>query len=260
MLQNLISNLQMYVQSGSSLAYLAAFAGGLLVSLTPCVYPLIPITVAVIGAQKAESKLKAFLLSLSYVIGIAITYSALGAIAALTGNLFGRIQTNPWTYFIVGNLCILFGLSSLDIFDISFLFNLSAKAKTLACQNVPSLPIWRARAGKPGQAKGLAGKGYIGNILAGMISGLVVGPCTAPALGVLLAYVASTQRVVFGTTLLFTFAFGMGCLLILVGTFTAVLTSLPKSDIWMLRVKKIFGLLLIGLGEYFLIKAGGLWI
>lgn len=237
MLQNLISNLQAYVQSGSMLAYLAAFIGGILVSLTPCVYPLIPVTVAVIGAQKAEARLKAFLLSVSYVVGIAITYSVLGAIAALTGTFFGRIQTNPWTYFFVGNICILFGLATLDVFDISFLFSLSSKVS----------------------AKGAFGKGYAGNILAGMISGLVVGHCTAPALAVLLAYVATTQRLIFGMTLLFTFAMGMGCLLIFVGTFTAILTALPRSDTWMLRIKRIFGLLLIGLGEYFLIKAGNVW-
>lgn len=216
--------------------FIAAFLGGLLVSLTPCVYPLIPVTIGIIGAQKAESKLKAFLLSLSYVIGIAFTYSALGLIAALTGSLFGSIQTNPWAFFAVGNVCILLGLSTLDVFDLSFLFAFSSKAS----------------------ARGLFGKGFIGNILAGMIAGLIVGPCTAPALAVLLAYVATTQKVILGATLLFTFAMGMGCLLILVGTFTAILTSIPKADEWTLKIKKVFGLLLIALGEYFLIKAGGM--
>ena len=238
MFQQLILNLQAYVQSGSAVAYLAAFVGGIFISFTPCVYPLIPVTVAVIGAQKAQSRHKAFLLSLSYVIGIAVTYSALGLIAALTGSLFGRIQTNPWTFFIVGNVCILLGLSTLDIFDLSFLFAFSSNVR----------------------AKGLFGKGFVGNVLAGMVAGLVVGPCTAPALGVLLAYVATTQRVIFGMTLLFTFAMGMGCLLVLVGTFTGILTSLPKAEAWTLKIKKAFGLLLIALGEYFLIKAGSMWV
>ncbi|OIO81451.1 MAG: hypothetical protein COW11_00750 [Candidatus Omnitrophica bacterium CG12_big_fil_rev_8_21_14_0_65_43_15] len=238
MFENLISNLQSYAQSGSFMAYLAAFLGGLFISLTPCIYPLIPITAAIIGAQKAESKRKAFLLSLSYVAGIALTYSALGIIAALAGSLFGRIQTSPWTFFIVGNVCVLLGLSTLDVFDLSFLFALSSRVKT----------------------KGLFGKGFLGNILAGMISGLVTGPCTAPALAALLAYVATTQRVVFGATLLFTFAMGMGFMLIIVGTFTAVLASLPKADAWTLKIKKVFGIILILLGEYFLIKAGAMWI
>jgi len=218
--------------------FIAAFLGGLFVSLTPCVYPLIPVTIGIIGAQKAGSKSKAFLLSLSYVIGIAVTYSILGLIAALTGSLFGRIQTNPWTFFIVGNVCILLGLSTLDVFDMSFLFAFSSKVS----------------------AKGLFGKGFAGNILAGMIAGLVIGPCTAPALAVLLTYVATTQKVILGGALLFTFAMGMGCVLILVGTFTAILSSLPKADAWMLKIKKIFGLLLIALGEYFLIKAGSMWL
>lgn len=212
----------------------AAFFGGLLISLTPCVYPLIPVTVAVIGAQKAGSKFKAFLLSLSYVIGIALTYSALGLFAALSGTLFGRIQTNPWTFFTVGNVCIILGLATLEVFDLSFLFAFSSRVR----------------------ARGMFGRGYFGNILAGMISGLVVGPCTAPALAVLLTYVATTQNVVLGAGLLFTFAMGMGCILILVGTFTSILTSLPKADVWTLKIKKVFGLLLIALGEYFLIKAG----
>ena len=238
MFEQLISNLQAYVQSGSAVAYLAAFIGGVLISFTPCVYPLLPVTVAIIGAEKAESKSKAFLLSLSYVIGVAITYSILGAVAASTGTLFGRIQTNPWIFLFVGNVCIILGLSTLDVFDLSFLFALSSKVR----------------------AKSAFGRGYIGNIIAGMVSGLVVGPCTAPALGVLLTYAASTQRMIFGMTLLFTFAMGMGFLILLVGTSTAMLASLPKADAWTLKVKKVFGLLLIALGEYFLIKAGGMWI
>ena len=87
-----------------------------------------------------------------------------------------------------------------------------------------------------------------------------MGPCTAPALAVLLAYVATTQKVVFGMTLLFTFAMGMGCLLIVIGTFTAILVSLPRADAWAGKIKKIFGFLLIALGEYFLIKAGTMWL
>jgi thiol:disulfide interchange protein DsbD len=218
--------------------FIAAFLGGFLVSLTPCVYPLIPVTIGIIGSQKAESRFKAFLLSFSYVTGIALTYSALGLIAALTGGLFGSIQTNPWTFFVVGNMCILLGLSTLDVFDLSFLFSFSSKVS----------------------AKGLFGRGFIGNILAGMLAGLVIGPCTAPALAVILAYVATTQKIVLGAALLFTFAMGMGCLLILVGTFTAILASIPKADVWTLKVKKVFGLLLIVVGEYFLIKAGMMWV
>ena len=238
MFQYLASNLQTYLQSGSIVAYLGAFFGGVLISFTPCVYPLIPVTVAIIGVQNAGTKSKALLLALSYVVGIAITYSILGAIAALTGSLFGNIQTNPWIYFIVGNVCIILGLSTLDIFDLSFLFTFSSRIKS----------------------KGAFAKGYFGNVTAGMISGLVIGPCTAPALAVLLAYVATTQRVIFGATLLFTFAMGMGLLLLILGAFVGILTLLPKADIWMLRIKKIFGLLLIALGEYFLIKAGTMWL
>ncbi|MFH1890690.1 MAG: cytochrome c biogenesis protein CcdA, partial [Candidatus Kuenenbacteria bacterium] len=105
---------------GNFIDYILVFGGGLLVSFTPCVYPLLPVTVGYIGAQGAESKIKGFLLSLVYVSGIAITYSVLGLIAAATGQLFGTISTHPLSNLSVGIIFILLGLSWFGIIRIPF--------------------------------------------------------------------------------------------------------------------------------------------
>src|SRR3989338_6887227 len=102
--------------SGNPLYFLIAFGAGILVSFTPCVYPLVPIIVGYIGAQATGYRLKGFLLSIIYSLGIATTYSFLGVIASLTGKIFGQTAGSPWTYFVVANACIFFGLVLLDVF------------------------------------------------------------------------------------------------------------------------------------------------
>lgn len=231
-MENLISNFNSYLYGAPFTALLISFLAGVLTSFTPCVYPLIPITVGFIGARSSASKTRGFYLSLLYVLGLACVYAALGAFAALTGKLFGQIGTSPWTYLFVGNVCLLFGLAMLDVFTIQFQF-LSAAQPRL-------------------QQSG----GGVTAFLFGGCSGLVAGPCTTPVLGVLLTFVASRQNVALGVIMLFVFAFGMGTLLVLVGTFTGLLSSLPKSGEWVMRIKKVFGFLMIAIGEVFIIKAG----
>jgi thiol:disulfide interchange protein DsbD len=104
------------------------------------------------------------------------------------------------------------------------------------------------------------GKGVVGSFLVGAASGLVIGPCTAPALAVILGYAATRENVAYAASLMFVFAFGMGTLLILVGTFAGLLAAIPRSGPWMVRVNRIFGWILLGAGEYFLINAGILWV
>jgi cytochrome c-type biogenesis protein len=238
MIESLVNNLALYLQGSVFLAFLAAYLGGLVISFTPCTYPLIPVTVGFIGAQSSSSKLRGFFLSLFYVGGIAFTYSILGGAAVLSGRLFGQMQTTPWTYFIMGNLCLIMGLSMLDVFSIS-------------------LPV-------PQKLMKLTGnkniKGFLDSFLMGTVSGVVTGPCTAPALAVLLGYVAVKTNLLLGMSLLFVFALGMGTLLIIVGTFAGVIASLPKSGKWMTKIKTVFGLILIGAAEYFLYTAGVLSI
>ncbi len=235
-MESLINNFHSYLYGAPITAVFIAFLAGVLTSFTPCVYPLIPITVGFIGARSSASKTRGFYLSLLYVLGLACVYAALGAFAALTGKLFGQIGTSPWTYLFVGNLCLLFGLAMLDVFTIQFQF-LGA-----------------------GQQRLQPSGGSLTAFLFGGCSGLVAGPCTTPVLGALLAFVASRQNVALGIGMLFVFALGMGTLLVLVGTFTGLLSSLPKSGMWIVRVKKIFGFFMIAIGEVFIIKAGQLMI
>jgi thiol:disulfide interchange protein DsbD len=218
------------------LAFPLAYIGGLLVSFTPCIYPLIPVTLSFIGSRQATTKTKAFMISLVYVIGIAVTYAVLGAIASFTGRVFGTLTQKPGVFLVVGNVFILLGLNMLGVFrlNLAFIGNL---------QNI--LPSGMRT-------------GYAAIFVVGLVSGLVVGPCTAPALGALLAYVAFKHNVVFGTLLLFFFAMGMGTLLILLGTFANIIKI--KSGPWTEKIEKIFGWFLILTGEYFLIRAGQLWI
>ena len=218
---------------GNPISFIGAFLGGVLVSFSPCVYPLVPITLGFIGVKAGSSRLRGFLLSLIYVLGLAITYSILGLIASLTGRLFGQISTHPVSFFIIGNACIITGLSFFDIINIGF--------TGLRLQNKIKM------------------KGdFLSAFFLGLVSGLAVGPCIAPALGTILLYVAAKQNVFYGASLLFVFAYGMGVLLILVGTFSALFVNLPRSEIWLARLKKLSGFILLGIGEYFLLKAGGL--
>lgn len=236
MIQSFLDSLEVYIQGPFILAYLAVYLGGILVSFTPCVYPVIPMTVAYIGSQSSGSKSKGFVLSVFYVLGMASAYTFLGSFAALSGRLFGQIQTNPWTYFIIANICILLGLSMLGVFTLP-------------------LPRFLTKF-QPKEKK----KGILGSFLVGIASGFVLGPCTAPVLAILLGFVAAKQNVIFGMSLLFIFAFGMGTLLIILGTFTGLLANIPKAGVWMARIEKAFGWILIVMGEYFLITAGKYFI
>ncbi len=226
---------QGYLESSVFLAFVTAFMAGVLVSFTPCIYPMIPITVGVIGGQEKSSRLQGFILSLSYVTGLALAYAALGVIASLTGQIFGRVSSSRWTFLVVANIIILFALSMLDVFSLP-------------------IPGFLRSAGS-----GTKRRGVVGIFIMGMASGLVAAPCTTPVLGVLLAYVATQNNVILGGSLLLVFAFGMNMLLLAIGTFTGLVTALPKSGMWMVRVKKVMGFLLIVMGEYFLIQAGKFW-
>jgi len=216
---------------GSHLSYISAFFGGLVVSFSPCIYPLLPLTLSFIGVRAGSSRLKGLILSLIYVLGLAVTYSILGVVATLTGRLFGEISKHPVSFFIIGNACIFAGLSFFDLININF----------------PGIRLKNKIRG-----------GIFSAFLLGLVSGLIAGPCTTPVLGTILVYVATQQNIFYGFSLLFVFAYGMGFLLILTGTFSSLLVNLSKSGIWLMWIKKTSGLIMLGLGEYFLIKAGTL--
>lgn len=221
------------IPQGEAVSYIGAFLGGVVVSFSPCVYPLVPITLGFIGAKGKSSRLRGFILSLVYVLGLAVTYSILGLIASLTGTLFGRISSHPVSFLVIGNVCIIAGLSFFDVIHLNFM--------GIRLQNKIRM------------------KGdLLSAFLLGFASGLVAGPCTAPALGFILLYVATKQNILYGASLLFVFAYGMGFLLILVGTFSGFFVNMSRSERWLLGLKKLSGFILLAIGEYFLIKAGRL--
>jgi cytochrome c-type biogenesis protein len=214
--------------SGSPLDFLLAFFGGVLVSFTPCVYPLLPVTMSYIGASGAKSRGRSFTLSLVYVGGISITYAILGLIAVLTGSIFGKFSSLPLVRIVAGLIIVLFGINLW-----------SEQGLRLP---LPKIPILN----KPGN--------HLSCFILGLTSGLVVSPCTAPALGSILTIVATTKNYLHGALLLFSFAYGMGLLLILAGTFSSILTALPKSGGWMKIINKAFAIILIVVGVYFVVS------
>jgi thiol:disulfide interchange protein DsbD len=226
-----IEQFEGYLGQSVLLSLAAAYLAGVLVSFTPCVYPVIPITAAVIGAQGGVSAGRGLALSLSFVLGLAVTYTAIGVFAALTGKLFGSIQASPVTQGLLGALFIVMGLAMLEVFNLSL---------------ERFMPHPRSGTGRTGIA---------GSFLVGLTSGFLLGPCTAPVLAVILAVVAARQSVLLGGSLLFVFSLGVGTLLILVGTFTGVLAGMPKSGSWMVAVKRISGVVMLAAGAYFLYSA-----
>ena len=219
--------------SGNIFDYFVVFGSGVLVSFSPCVYPIIPITAGFItGINTQGTKLMGFIISLVYVLGLSVTYSMLAIFAALSGKIFGQIQNNPVVFFIIGNILIFFTLTFFDVISLPSLgVNIQNKVRP---KN-----LWMV-------------------FLFGMASGLIVGPCTAPILGTLLLYVATKQNLVYAASLLFVFSYGVGSSLILVGTFSGILSHLPKSGPWLVRIKQICGVILLIAGEYYLIQSGRL--
>jgi thiol:disulfide interchange protein len=234
--QIVMNVIESYLVGSPLVAIGAAFMGGLLAGLSPCVYPMVPIVSAFIGARSAgeKNRARAFLLSIAYVAGMGSVYSLLGVIAALTGGMFGSISTNPWTLLAVANILILFALNILEA--------------------IP-FPAWLS-----GRPVNPAAGGVRGSFLIGAASGLVASPCTSPVLFSLLTFVATTRSVVYGGGLLFTFSIGMGMPLMAVGTFSGLAAALPGPGRWMVGVKKVLGVMLLGLAEYYLIRAGQAWM
>jgi thiol:disulfide interchange protein DsbD len=213
---------------GSFLAFLFVFFGGVLTSLTPCVYPMIPITLAVIGTQASGGKRKGFVLSLFYVLGISLTFSMLGVLAARTGSLFGSYSQHPAIQVFLSVVFFIMGLSMLGVFVLQ----------------MPASLAGRLRSRKRG--------GYAGALLTGLVAGVIVSPCISPLLVVILAWVAKSGNALLGFGLLFSFALGLGVLFILIGTFSGILKNLPKAGGWTEYIERLFGILLVGFSIFFL--------
>ena len=219
--------------SGNIFDYFIVFWAGVLVSFTPCVYPVMPITASFIaGMNTTGSRWMGFLISLIYVFGIAVTYCVLAVIASLSGKVFGQIQNHPAVYGSVGVMLVVFALIMFDIIPMP---SIGFQAQT----RVRPKNIWAV-------------------LLFGITAGLIVGPCTAPVLGTLLLYVASKQNILHGVSLLFVFSYGVGASLILIGTFSGLVSQLPKSGQWLVRVKQISGAVLLLAAAYFFFQTWNL--
>lgn len=220
------------------LALPALFAGGVLASLTPCIYPMIPITVAVVGGQSVHgrrSRGRIVGLTMTFVLGLSSVYALLGLLAGLSGSVFGAVSTNAWVSLVVGNLLFAFALMMLDAIPVP----------------VPQRLIARAAA--------VDGRGRVAPTFAmGAASGLVAAPCGAPIMGTVLAWVATTHSAVLGFVYLLVFSVGMSVLLIVVGLSAGSVVRLPRAGSWMLWVKRGFAVLMFGAAEYYLIRTGQL--
>jgi thiol:disulfide interchange protein DsbD len=207
-------------------AFFSVFVGGFLTSLTPCVYPLIPITVSLFGARGDDvPRSRAMWLATCYVAGIGVMYSSLGIFSALAGRAFGTFMANP---FVMVPIALLFLVMAASMFG-AFELNLPPSVATRLSQ--------------------VGGKGVGGAFAMGLVGGIIAAPCTGPVLASVLAFVATTRSVAVGASLLFTYALGMGVLFFAIAAFAV---SLPKSGAWMEAVKSIFGIVMVVAALYFL--------
>ncbi|MBN2857797.1 MAG: thioredoxin fold domain-containing protein [Candidatus Delongbacteria bacterium] len=219
-------------QTWTLLVFLIAFLGGILDSMTPCVYPVIPVVISYMGARSEKKKSAGFFLSLFFVLGLATTYSIVGLLASFLGGVFGvgDLAANP---FVRAGIAVVFTVLALSMFGLWDMNLISSQKQTEWMQ------------------KGKESKGIIGAMIIGMVSGLVAAPCVGPVLAVLLMHVAAAGDVLYGWLLFITFAFGLGLLFIILGTFSGAINALPKAGMWMVNIKKFFGVVMIGAALFF---------
>jgi thiol:disulfide interchange protein DsbD len=206
-------------------AYLVAFGVGFQTSLTPCVYPMIPITLGIFGARGNVKRSRAVALAAAYVGGMGLMYATLGVVFALIGRQFGTQLSSP--YFVVP-IVALFGALAASMFG-AFELALPASLQT--------------------KLNTVGGRGFKGAFAMGIVGGLIAAPCTGPFLLGLLAYVATTHDVLRGGSMLFVYALGMGLLFFALAMFAV---SLPKSGRWMEWVKSAAGIFMLLAALYYL--------
>ncbi|KKP23826.1 MAG: thiol:disulfide interchange protein [candidate division TM6 bacterium GW2011_GWF2_28_16] len=225
-----LENLKQIFSPEKSVLYLfiLAFLIGLITSFTPCVYPMIPITLGILQTQASGSVLRNFMLSVSYVLGISTIYAFLGYLAATTAIMFGQWLANPWLIFFIILFFIYLAFSMFGFYEIK----------------MPRFLTKRENVSVKGS--------YFYSYLFGLISGTVASPCLTPSLAIVLSFVAKAGSPVIGFFALFFFSLGMGILLILIGTFSASLSILPRAGMWMIEIKKFFGFVLLFMSIYFL--------
>lgn len=240
-----LSDLSHLLNTNPLLALPTVFVGGVLTSLTPCIYPMIPITAAIMGGTtvtpdggtQSRSGRRALIMTASYTSGLALVYASLGLVAGLTGTLFGGISTNRWALIVMSNVLLVFAMMMLDVIPVS----------------VPTR--WLAGAASAGN-----GHRALGAFVMGATSGLVAAPCGAPVMAALLTWVATTHSAVLGFAYLLAFSLGMTALLAVVGLAAGGAVRLPRPGAWMVTVKRAFAVLMLLTSQYYLIQAGQVWL
>ena len=216
------------------LALVILFGAGLVTSLTPCVYPMIPITASVLAgsAESGAPRSKIVGLTFTYALGLALLYATLGLLAGLTGSLFGTVSANPWVRLAIGNLLLVFGLAMLDVIPVRVPQRLMQWAGTTEGGSYPSV------------------------FVLGAASGVVAAPCGAPAFAVVLTWVAATQAGAMGFLYLFVFSSGMTALLVAVGLFSGFGATLPAAGPWMVWIKKAAAVIMLVMAQYYFVQVG----
>ncbi|MEI8350505.1 MAG: cytochrome c biogenesis protein CcdA [Candidatus Omnitrophota bacterium] len=218
---------KLFHSSSPLLGLVISFFAGIVASFSPCLWPLIPITLGIVGVTAATSRLKGFFISIIFVSGIAVFNTILGIFAASLGIFLNKFFNNPVTYIFLGILFFILGLSFLGILKIS-LFSLSYNyTPKETMQSV---------------------------FILGFISGLANIPCNFPVLGSILSLVSLKKDVVYAAAALFIFSLGYGTILVILGTFTSLISKLPKESKWLLVIRKIMGIGILGMGIYFITK------
>jgi len=216
------------LEKKSFIAFFLVFVAGILISFTPCVYPMIPIIIGFVGGSAGGSKIKGFILSVFFVLGLVITYSILGVVAGATGALFGAFMSNPIVLWFIVVVFIALGASMMGVFDLT----------------IP--------AGLQGAMMSGDRKGVVGAVLIGAVTGIVAAPCAGPPLLVLLSWIGNTGNLLLGFLYMATFAMGLGVLFIVIGTFAGAMTALPQAGSWMDKIKKGLGIVIFAVTIYYL--------
>ncbi len=217
------------LEEGLFFALIAALLGGLATALTPCVYPMIPLTVAVIGSSARGSKARAFRNSLVYVGGIALCYSLLGVVVASVGGQFGALFQSPWFLGAVAAMMLVLAGHMLEVRKLGLLMRIQGAAGDVS-----------------GNRQGVAGL-----FVMGALAGFIFAPCVGPILLGVLTYIGETGDVVLGFLFMFVFACGMGVPFVILGTFSGLAAKRPGD--WMIGVEAAFGAALVGAALYFLV-------
>jgi len=232
-LENLIRG---RLSRASLLLFVLVFAAGFLASLTPCVYPVIPIIMGYVGGRSGGRKLKGFTLSLFFVLGLSLVYSLLGVVAAKTGSLIGISFQNPVVVAAIAAIFIVMGLSLAGLFSIP-------------------VPAWITSKMSRSRKSDIAGALVIGGV-----SAVIAAPCVGPVLIALLSWISQSGNIFLGFWLTFVFSLGMSVIFLVAGTFSGAIAALPRGGKWMSTVKYVFSALLIAGGIFFLSNILNPWL